>query len=412
MRAVRRNGVARNTFAVSACLVLTLAASCSSSKGTASPSSATSSTVPISTTPPTPDGDLYAPPDPLPYGAPGTLIWAEKVSFPDLHPPSTVWRMLYHSRSEQARDIAVSGFAIVPTAHPEGKRPVFAWAHGTVGLGDQCAPSRAVRDNLFPFGGYQADRGALLVATDYEGVGTPGVPTLSGVAEGQAVLDGVRAASALPNVGTIGAVVVAGHSQGGPAALFAAEIAPEYAPNLDLVGVVALAPGAELAALADALAESPAKGQVLIGAAGLRAAHPDLDLSAGLTASALRDLPRVEGECVDTTVERYAAIPSRDVVTRPPSEDPALKKLFDENSPGAKRILVPIFIGHGVADQQVPVELSERLRAKYCALGGNVTRKTYPGKDHEGVIDASEKDVLAFLTARYTKPQPDSNGCT
>ena len=344
-------------------------------------------------TPPSPHGDLYVPPDPLPPGAPGALIWAEKVAIPDLHPPSTVWRILYHSRSEQGRDIAVSGFAIVPTAAPKGKRAVFAWAHGTVGLGDECAPSREVRENLFPFGGQQLDRGAVLVATDYEGVGTPGVPTLSGVAEGHAVLDGIRAAGALPNVGSIGRVVVAGHSQGGPAALFAAEIAPEYAPDVDLVGVVALAPGAELAALADALAESPYKGMVLIGAAGLRAAHPDLDLSAGLTDSALKDLPRVESECVDATVERYQAIPSQDVVTRPPSKDPAIKELFDKNSPGSKKISVPVFIGHGVADQQVPVELSEGLRTKYCAMGGNVTRKTYAGQDHEGVINASETDV-------------------
>ncbi len=365
----------------------------------------------FATAPPSPDGDLYRPPDPLPAGAPGALIWAEKVEIPELNPPATVWRMLYHSRSEQGRDIAVSGFAVVPSAAPTGERPVFAWAHGTVGLGDECAPSHEIRDNLPPFGGQQVERGAVLVAADYEGMGTPGVPTFSGVAEGQAVLDGVRAASTLPNVGSIGAVVVAGHSQGGPAALFAAEIAPEYAPDLDLVGVVALAPGAELAALADSLADSPYKGLVLIGAAGLRAAHPDLDLSVGLTDTAVEDLPRVESECVDATVERYQTIAAEDVVTQPPSEDPALKQLFDENSPGSTKIAVPVFLGHGVDDQQVPVELSERLRAKYCAMGGNVTRKTYEGEDHDGVVDASETDVLAFLTARYQNDPLDSNAC-
>jgi pimeloyl-ACP methyl ester carboxylesterase len=319
--------------------------------------------------------------------------------------------MLYHSRSEQGGDIAVSGFAVVPTAAPNGKRGVFAWAHGTVGLGDECAPSHEIRDNLPPFGGQQVERGAVLVATDYEGVGTPGVPTFSGAAEGQAVLDGVRAAAALPNVGSIGAVVVAGHSQGGPAALFAAELAPEYAPDLNVVGVVALAPGAEVAALVDSLVDSPYKGLVLIGAAGLRAAHPDLDLSAGLTDAALDDLSRVESECVDATVERYQTIPSRDVLVRPPSNDPALKKLFDENSPGSKTISVPVFIGHGDADQQVPVELSERLSARYCAMGDTVTRRTYQAVDHDGVVDASEPDVLAFLTARFTNAPVEGSTC-
>ena len=276
--------------------------------------------------------------------------------------------MLYHSRSEQGRDIAVSGFAVVPSAAPTGERPVFAWAHGTVGLGDECAPSHEIRDNLPPFGGQQVDRGAVLVATDYEGVGTPGVPTLSGVAEGQAVLDGVRAASTLPNVGSIGAVVVAGHSQGGPAALFAAQIAPEYAPDLDLVGVVALAPGAELAALADSLAESPYKGLVLIGAAGLRAAHPDLDLSVGLTDTAVEDLPRVESECVDATVERYQTIAAEDVVTQPPSEDPALKQLFDENSPGSTKI-----VGTGL-----PRTWRRRSTSPGGTVGASARRSTAP----------------------------------
>ena len=392
--------------------MLTLAVSCSASNDTASPSSSSSSSSPDATAPPSPDGDLYRPPDPLPAGAPGALIWAEKVEIPELNPPATVWRMLYHSRSEQGRDIAVSGFAVVPSAAPTGERPVFAWAHGTVGLGDECAPSHEIRDNLPPFGGQQIERGAVLVAADYEGMGTPGVPTFSGVAEGQAVLDGVRAASTLPNVGSIGAVVVAGHSQGGPAALFAAEIAPEYAPDLDLVGVVALAPGAELAALADSLAESPYKGLVLIGAAGLRAAHPDLDLSAGLTDTAVEDLPRVESECVDATVERYQTIP----VTR--CRDSARRAKIRHSSSCSTRTLPDQRRSRYRSSSDMASTINKSrwscrsvCATKYCAMGGNVTRKTYEGEDHDGVVDASETDVLAFLTARYQNEPLDSSAC-
>ena len=57
---------------------------------------------------------------------------------------------------------------------------MYAWAHGTVGIGDQCAPSHEIRDNLPPFGGLQVERGAVLVATDYEGIGTPGLPSNEG----------------------------------------------------------------------------------------------------------------------------------------------------------------------------------------------------------------------------------------
>ena len=68
-------------------------------------------------------GDLYSPPDPLDPAPPGTLIWAEEVGGLQLNPPASVWRMLYHSRSRDDRDIAVSGFAIVPTAAIPGERP-------------------------------------------------------------------------------------------------------------------------------------------------------------------------------------------------------------------------------------------------------------------------------------------------
>ena len=235
-----------------------------------------------------------------------------------IHPPATIWRILYHSRSRDDHDIAVSGFAIVPKVPaPAGGRPVYAWAHGTVGLGDQCAPSHAIRENLPPYGGQQAERGAALVATDYEGLGTPGVPTSTvGLAEGHAVLDSVRAVASLPDVGTLGDVVLAGHSQGGQAALFAGELAPKYAPELHLVGVAALAPGVELPALVDYLASSPGKGTVLMGAIGLRAAYPDLDLASVFTPTAIADIPRIETECVDTTVARYQSVPTNKLITR------------------------------------------------------------------------------------------------
>lgn len=359
-----------------------------------------------------PPGDFYAPPDPLPPEPAGTLIWAEEVGGIDLNPPATVWRILYHSRSVQDRDIAVSGFAVVPTAAaPDGDRAVYGWAHGTVGQGDQCAPSHEVRDNLPPYGGQQVERGAVLVATDYEGVGTPGVPTTTdGIAEGHAVLDSVRAVAALPEVGPVGDVVLAGHSQGGVAVLFAGELAPTYAPELDLVGIVALAPGGELPTLADAVAQSPYRGLVLIGASGMRAGHPDLDLSTVLTPDALADLPRVESECLDATIERYQNDPGG-VTTRPPSSVPEIEHLLEANSPGSAPVSTPIFLAHGEADQQVPPAISERLGASYCALGADLIRRTYPGQDHDEVIDAAADDGLAFVTARYDH-DPAESECT
>ena len=226
-----------------------------------------------------------------------------------------------------------------------------------------------VRENLPPYGGQQVERGAVLVATDYEGLGTPGVPTSTvAAAEGHAVLDSIRAVAELPNVGPLGNVMLAGHSQGGRAALVAAEIAPEYAPELHLVGALALAPGVELPALVDYLVAPPGTGIVLIGAIGLRAGYPELDLSTVFTPSAVADIPRVENECVDDTFARYQSLTTTDVIRRAPSDLPDLQALLEANSPGAVAPAVPIFLGHGDADQQVPVELSGRLKTSTAPL--------------------------------------------
>jgi hypothetical protein len=156
------------------------------------------------------------------------LIWAERVEL-ELNPPATIWRILYHSRDSINHDIAVSGFAVVPDSPaPSTGRDVYAWAHGTVGLGDQCAPSRDVRNHLPVYGGQQVERGTVLVATDYAGLGTPGVPDGDSRAEGQTVLDSVRAVQTLPGVGSIDDLVIAGHSQGGTANCLPA-IAGKYA---------------------------------------------------------------------------------------------------------------------------------------------------------------------------------------
>ena len=93
--------------------------------------------------PAAPTGDFYAVPDPLPPGPPGSPIWAERVAAP---PGALAWRILYHSRTIHDEDIAVSGLVVAPdAAPPEGGFPVIAYAHGTTGLADPCAPSKAAR---------------------------------------------------------------------------------------------------------------------------------------------------------------------------------------------------------------------------------------------------------------------------
>jgi Secretory lipase len=372
------------------------------------------------TMPPAPPGDLYAPPDPLPEGAPGTVIWAEPIAAPR---GARAWRVLYHSRTIHDRDVAVSGLVVAPDREPPpGGFPVIAYAHGTTGLADACAPSRrahpldAATDQdaaadlpVPPFW----DAGYVVAATDYEGLGTPGRhPYLVGGSEARGVLDSIRAAWAIPEANAGADAAIVGISQGGHAALFSGELADAYAPDAGVKGVVALAPGAELAQAAMLLMsdETVVGFGVAIGA-GFAAAYPELRLEDVLTPSALERLDVLDTGCIDDILEAYAG-PAGETLRLEALARPPWPALLDENTPGRVPTSVPIFVGQGEADPLVVPELTDALVTRLCAIGDEVTYRRYPGESHSGVVEASQDDVLGWIGDVVAgRPTGTAGGC-
>src|SRR5580693_8308301 len=159
---------------------------------------------------------FYDAPRSLLAGQPGTLVRQEIIEGAPLG--ATAYRVLYRSTGMNGEPIFVSGVVIVPQGDPppEG-RPIVAWAHPTSGVTPACAPSLAI----FLFQQIQGlrsflERGYIVAATDYPGLGTPGPhPYLVGESEARSVIDVVRAAAALPGSGAGKSFTVWGHSQGG-----------------------------------------------------------------------------------------------------------------------------------------------------------------------------------------------------
>ena len=115
----------------------------------------------------------------------------------------------------------------------------IAWAHGTTGIADVCAPSwgpRSARDTDYLYAWLA--QGYAIVATDYQGLGTPGGhPWLYVRPEAYSVLDSVRAAlDAFPVLSK--SVVIVGQSQGGHAAVSASLLSSRYSPELHIKGTV------------------------------------------------------------------------------------------------------------------------------------------------------------------------------
>src|ERR1700749_2906986 len=122
--------------------------------------------------PPTPfagPDDFYDVPLPLPQGAPGALIRVQNVPGSPKAPGLTFFRIMYHSRDAQDRDVAVTGLVVVPDrTPPAGGWPIVSHAHGTTGLAAPFARSRHVND----YEGFGV--AGVIAATDFLGLGPNG----------------------------------------------------------------------------------------------------------------------------------------------------------------------------------------------------------------------------------------------
>lgn len=351
---------------------------------------------------------FYAPPDPLPAGRPGELIWAEPVPLPG----ARAWRVLYHSRSLADHDIAVSGLVLAPTpAGPPGGYPVLAWAHPTTGLADRCAPSRSA-SSLAPLADL-ARNGYVVAATDYEGLGTPGPhPFLVGESEGRGVLDAARAARQV--IRTDDRLVVAGHSQGGQAALFAGQLAPSYAPELRLLGVVGAAPATELGfvfrqlGLLAGQTSSELGGFLVAAFAGNAAAFPEAKLETVLTPEAQAGIGVLETGCLAEILSAFDRPLDRILVAGAVKAEP-WRSLAERNSAGKQRTEAPLLVVQGKKDSLVVPQLTYAFVSEACGAGDTVELRTYPNADHSGVISAAKPDILRWIADRLAgRPAPST----
>ncbi len=362
--------------------------------------------------PPT-SGNLWTPPTPLPAGTPGDVIWSKATSGPA---NATTRTMLYRSRSTLGSDIAVSGWVIVPTGTPPaGGWPIVVWNHPTRGMDDSCAPTHGNVETSSVYIDAVLGRGYMVVASDYEGLGTPGpVPYLAAESYAHVVLDSIRAARKI-TANASNRAVLYGWSEGGIASTAALELWPYYAPELDIRGAVGVAAGDTLSHtdLFSGLARNSTwRGLVLQGVAGLNNAYPSAGFpSYFLTPNGVSALPGAQGTPCYPSPPPTSDFQSW-LLTDPPSPPAMSAAMGIAEERGwitARPPAAPLLLVHGLSDTLVPPELVPPVVRRLCDMGGDVDLRWYAG-DHFTVPSAAQSDVLAWISDRLAGT-PAANAC-
>lgn len=345
---------------------------------------------------------------------PGRLLSSEPFDreVPD---GADAWRILYTTTRDEGEPAVASAIVVVPALRTD-PQPVIAWSHGTTGIARRCAPS--VLPDPFESGALFAlddvlDQGWALVATDYVGLGTVGPhPYLIGQGEGRSVLDAVRAARELPEADMADETVVWGHSQGGHAALWAAQLAGDYAPELDIRGVAALAPASNLTGFIDNLRDVSVGSLFAAYVLNAYAAnYPDVSVGAYARPGGAPFIEGIGERCLNepavlasaaTSVAAGFSVFKGDIVAG------ALGERLEENIPRGG-IDLPVFVGQGGADPLVGPDAQADYVESRCADGQPIDYRVYEGLGHVSLVEADSPamvELVEWTSARFAGDPP------
>jgi Secretory lipase len=338
---------------------------------------------------------------------PGRLLRRQKLeSTLGLVDAAVDLRILYSSTNgiDGKNPVAVSGMLFLPKGKPpEGGWPLLAWAHGTVGMADICAPSWAGEPlRVEALLNTWLAHGFAIVATDYQGLGTPGPhPYMAVRPVAYDVLDGIRAVQhAFSAIGK--KVVLAGYSQGAGAVIGAGALLPSYAPGLDVRGIIATGvpytTPETIATMRQETANQPSYTLMYALYLGLMAeqSDPGLKASSMFSEKALPLFELTRRACVwQLALESLGS-----ELTRAESVKEGYYKALAANMPlleyPSLKLALPVFIGMGEEDVDAPTRLQLEFVTKACAAGTTVEAHLYAGLTHYQALTVSQPDALRF----------------
>ncbi len=364
---------------------------------------------------------FYQPPPGYQHAQPGTVLRSRDVelAFMGWIPQRTIaTQLLYRSTDMYGQPEAAATTVILPAeVTPEQPCPVLSYQCAIDSVTSRCFPSYALRRKANALGSMAQLEYLLIAAALAEGwaVSVPDHEGINGMwgapyEPGHRVLDGVRAALNSKRLGLSPAAPVAlwGYSGGGLASAWAAELAADYAPDLDVVGAVLGAPVGNLTHTFRRLNGSVMSGLPAVMIAALTHIYPDLD-------RAIKEHSTEEGRLLlqrlekMTTVAAVVQMIKRDVgeyLDQPLEQflaSPEVQKVFGSINLGTTVPTPPVLIVQAVHDYIISVDDIDELADAYSGGGAAVTYHRDAFNEHLLLHPLSAPMTLRWLQDRFAR---------
>ncbi|MDN8269989.1 alpha/beta fold hydrolase [Acinetobacter baumannii] len=333
--------------------------------------------------------------------------------------------LTYKMLGQSGQEVQATSLVFTPnTQPPVGGWPIVVWAHGTTGVADVCAPSKAaLADSTKDLISKLLAAGYVVVAPDYEGLGTPGIhPFLNVKSEAFSITDAVVATRnylSQRNLLTSKKWVTVGHSQGGHAALGAAQYASRA--QLEYKGTVAVAPASNLGFILIAGEQSVANATLdkkismyaqldtytALVTAGIRNTQPTFDYPQVFTPQISSIAQQAETICSGPLGQAFGAGMTQYVTEHNGTLDgytrtqpnfmavPLVKTFLDKDSqPLQVKVTTPIIIYQGLADSTVPKVATDILISNATVVGTKINSYVTGNWDHGTAMSSNVDNIV------------------
>ncbi|WP_378742930.1 lipase family protein [Nocardia brasiliensis] len=370
---------------------------------------------------PVPDPDpFYATPADLADKKPGDVL-ATRVMPPLLiFPDTTVTVVRFRSTSSEGKPIAATTTVLTSRAHAEDG-PLLSFQHIINGLGAECSVSKVLYTgdpNLIvreaPGWNVLLQRGWSVALPDHLG---PNFAYGAAKLGGQITLDGIRAVKQVAELEVQQSpVAMVGYSGGGMATAWAAALAPEYAPELDIAGAAMGGVPMNLVKMLEGLGlgAHPVFGLALAAGLGLEREYPErFPLSEQLNERGLAARAQMANSCTNDILAAGAGRGALDFAKSTSMiNDSTARAVVEENSlelyDGVPK--TPVFEWHSPIDGLIPVDAVVNTDRRWCAAGATVQSEQIPVPDHLTAAVLGIPAALAWLDARF-RGEPAPSNC-